>query len=142
VVKKVWYDKESDSYYADSLVTDPKAKEYINRFQDSKIPIATSPQILYNQNQELPNYYKNWEFSHLAIVDRGAYGNQAQVIGTCKGDGETCTKKLQQQAATIAAASASAMGYEIKRDTSSADAFLAGCMSASPSKGKRRGVVA
>lgn len=139
-VKRVWYDKETDAYYADSLVTDKRAKEYINSFSSKKIPIQVSPQILYNEKFESPNGpYKNWEFSHLAIVSKAAYPN-ANVIGVCAGDGRTCKDKLQKAAAVTAAASAS-LGYSLERDTSSADAYITGHMVAAPNNGKRRGTI-
>jgi hypothetical protein len=147
VVKRVFYSKDDDSYYADSLITDPKAKEYINRFHGKKIPIKVSPQIIYDSRMELPNGpYRNWQFSHLAIVDRAAYNNNgAQMIGLCEGDEKTCKEKLQRSAQTAlaaASASASTLGYEFKRDTSSPDAYLAGRIIASPANGKRRGCIA
>lgn len=86
IVKKVFYDKETDSYYADSIVTDPKAKEFINSFHDKKIPIPVSPQIVYDPNKNLPNWYDSWPFSHLAVVDKAAYGPQAAIIGACDGN--------------------------------------------------------
>jgi hypothetical protein len=38
VVEKVFYNKENDSYYADSKITDPTAREYIKKFHGRKIP--------------------------------------------------------------------------------------------------------
>jgi hypothetical protein len=108
VVEKVFYNKDTDSYYADSRITDPYAREYIKQFHGRKIPIRVSPQLIYNEKTEEPNYYKNWEFSHLAIVDNAAFGEQAQVIGLCNGNGEKCHKELQKQhQQAVAAASAS-----------------------------------
>jgi hypothetical protein len=83
VVEKVFYDKETDSYYADSRVTDPHAREYIRQFHGKKVPIHVSPQLVYDSKTEQPNYYKNWQFVHLAVVDKPAYGPQAQAIGAC-----------------------------------------------------------
>jgi hypothetical protein len=167
VVEKVFYDAETDSYYADSRVTDPKAKEYINSFKvgnnssGRKVPIPVSPQLVYNPKTESPNYYRDWNFTHLAIVDKGAYGPQAQVIGTCNGEAEVCQQKLQQQAmlaasapavAAISAAAssayappttaaASASELELKRKIPSQDYGGFGGLRA-PSNGKRFGRLA
>jgi hypothetical protein len=107
IVEKVFYDAETDSYYADSKITDPSARNYIDSFS-GKVPIAVSPQLIYDPAKEKPNYYKDWSFSHLAIVDKAAYGAQARVIGACNGDAQTCHQKLQTVASTAAAAAASA----------------------------------
>jgi hypothetical protein len=113
-VEKVFYDPNTDAYYADSRVTDRRAKDYISSFHGKKIPLPVSPQIIFNEHTEQPNYYRDWEFSHLAIVDKGAYGPPAKVIATCNGDGKTCHQQLQQTTATttsgLAAASASFAG--------------------------------
>jgi hypothetical protein len=111
VVEKVFYNAENDSYYADSKVTDPKAKEYINSFnvgrngKNAKIPIPVSPQLIYNSKTEAPNYYKNWFFSHLAIVDKGAYGPDARIINSCSGDKQTCSQVLAQSVASASGVS-------------------------------------
>jgi hypothetical protein len=106
-IERVLYDKESDSYYADSKITDPQAKEYIKGFQDKKIPLPVSPQIIYDPKTEQPNYYSNWFFSHLAIVEKGAYGPDAKVLHVCEGDGDTCHNQFQGGDNSTAAASAS-----------------------------------
>ena len=107
-VERVYYDKETDSYYADSRITNAAARNYINSLitgTNKKIPIAVSPQLVYDPKTEHPNYYKNWELTHIAIVDNGAYGPQAKAIGTCNGDSETCQQQLQQIAGVAASAS-------------------------------------
>jgi hypothetical protein len=149
VVKRVYYNEDDDSYYADSLVTDKAAIDYLNGFANKKLPIPVSPQLVYNPNKNLPNYYSNWEFSHLAVVDKAAYGPSAAIVGACEGNEETCHKKLQRAAVITAAASASASasasaipGYELQRDCSSADAFLAGSKIYAPANGKIRGRIA
>ncbi len=140
-VEKVFYDPNTDSYFADSKIIDPDAKSYIRKFSDKRVPLSVSPQLVYDSRTEQPNYYKKWDFTHLAILDnnKGAYGPQAVVIGTCNGDGPTCHKKLQQQAlaAASASASAAASGYVLQRDTSSKDNALIGSMVWAPKNGKR-----
>jgi uncharacterized protein DUF2213 len=147
VVKRVYYNEDDDSYYADSLITDAKAKEYINSFHDKKLPIPVSPQIVYNPKLNLPNYYRNWELSHLAVVDKAAYGPSAAVIGTCDGPESHCAKELAKANTIAAAASASASafaipGYELQRDTSSVGAYLAHSMVWKPQTGKLPGRIA
>jgi hypothetical protein len=147
VVKKVFYNKDDDSYYADSLVTDAKAKEYINSLHGRKLPIPVSPQIVYNPKLNSPNYFSDWSFSHLAVVDKAAYGPAAAVIGACDGNERTCHKELQKinvvaAASASASAEASVPGLELKRDTSSVGSYLIGNRVWAPSKGKRPGKVA
>jgi hypothetical protein len=145
-VKRVYYDKDTDAYYADSLVTDKTAINYLNGFADKKLPIPVSPQIVFDETKNEKDWYKSWQFSHLAIVQASAYPSHlSRVIETCNGDTETCHKKLAK-ATAVAAASASAsasvasgLGYELQRDTSSANAFLAGSKIWAPANGKIRG---
>ena len=40
-VERVYYDKESDSYYCDSKITDPAAKAFIRKFNEKRIPCCT-----------------------------------------------------------------------------------------------------
>lgn len=98
VIEKVFYYDKNDSYYADIKVTDPEARDYIDAHstQGSNIHgISVSPQIIYDPKREKSNGpYKNWSVSHLAIVEKGAYGPQAKVIGACNGNGPTCHEKL------------------------------------------------
>jgi hypothetical protein len=137
VVKKVFYDPNTDAYFADSLVTDKAAIEHLNSFTDRRIPIPVSPQIVYDPNKNLSNWYDKWSFSHLAVVNAAAYpSNLARVIETCNGNEETCHKKLQRAVIAAASASASASGYVPKRDTSSPDAFLSSSMVWAPPNGK------
>ena len=87
------------------VITDPGVKAYIRSFSQKEIPVAVSPQLVYNSRTEQPNYYIDWAFTHLAIVERGAYGGDARVIGACDGDRESCHKKLQSIATVLAASS-------------------------------------
>jgi hypothetical protein len=107
-VKKIFYDAPSNAYFCDSLITDPKAIDFINSFHSKKINLPVSPQVLYhNDGVNIPDkHYVNYDFSHVAIVDArlgGAYGPDARVIGTCSGKAEECHKKLPQQVAPLAA---------------------------------------
>jgi hypothetical protein len=117
VAERVFYDKETDSYYADSRITDRKVRDYINSFTDRKLPIPVSPQLVYDSTKEHPNYYKNYEFTHLAIVDKGAYGPEARVLASCNGDyTQTCRNKLQQARNNNTAAASASAGYEHLRN--------------------------
>ena len=60
------------------------------------------------------------------------------MISLCNGDGQTCKEELSRKSLTssYAAASASALGLEMQRDTSSVDAFLGGAVTYRPPNGK------
>jgi hypothetical protein len=107
-VERVLYSKENDSYYCDSKITNPQAKEYIKSFHDKRIPLPVSPQVVYNPKTELPNYYKDYDFTHLAIVEKGAYGPDAKVLHVCEGNGQACKKELSAVVAASASEAASA----------------------------------
>jgi hypothetical protein len=99
-VEKVFYDKNTDSYYCDSKISNRPARNFLNSFIDIDIPIAVSPQIVFDPAKEQNTDYKNWIFTHLAVVDKAAYPD-AKVIGACTGDyGTTCGQRLQQIATT------------------------------------------
>jgi hypothetical protein len=95
-VMSVHYNPNNDSYYADSLITDPTVIKYLNdnTSRDGKIALQTSPQILYDPKTEQKDNFKNWKFSHLAVVSAGAYP-EAQIVGTCLGNKETCHNQFQ-----------------------------------------------
>ena len=111
-VEDYQYDPRTNTYYAISRTTVPAVRDELlskaNAYgKNNKLPLAVSPQILYSASKERPNYYKNWEFSHLAIADANlaAYGPQAVGVETCNGDKQTCSQKLQEVTAAAAASS-------------------------------------
>ena len=111
-VEDYQYDPRTNTYYAISRITVPAVRDELlsktNPYgKNNKLPIAVSPQILYNPSTEQANYYKNWTFSHLSLVDEPAYGPQAVGLEACNGDKKTCSQKLQQVTAAAAAASSS-----------------------------------
>jgi hypothetical protein len=132
-IKKVFYNPNNDSYYADSVVTHPRFRDYINSHMSKNISIPVSPQILYNPAEEEPNHYKNWTLSHLAVVDQAAYGPVAKAIGTCNGSEQKCSRELQ--AAAVASASLSGL-VDIPSCYGGRQGIIA------PPNGKRKGVVA
>jgi hypothetical protein len=80
-------------------VTDPQAKAYIKSFTDKKIPLPVSPQVLWpNNNLNRPDFYSNWDFTHLAIVHSGAYGPNAKILSSCEGEYQTCSKQFENTA--------------------------------------------
>lgn len=93
-IEKVLYDKDTDGYYADVNITNPEVEQWLSSRKASKIPIAVSPQIIYDKRKEsnLADI-KNWFGSHLAIVDRGAYGPQAIATNLCTSE---CPLELQK----------------------------------------------
>jgi hypothetical protein len=144
-VEHVFYDENTDSYYADSRIDNKGAKDFINSFTSNKIPIPVSPQIVYDPNQEFSNNYKNWIFTHLSVVDKAAYPD-AKVIGSCTGDYKTtCGEKLQQ-IATIPAAAATAASASSSLPSSSSPSLTripsVGFGYQAPYNGKRAGHLA
>lgn len=101
-INKVFYWPDNDSYYATGKITDKDAKEYIKSFKEKKVPLPTSPQIIYDSRKEKPDHYSNWELTHLAIVQKGAYGPDAKVSHFCVGNGETCSKQIENTAVASA----------------------------------------
>jgi len=85
-IDRVLYDRDTDSYYADIDITNPAAENWIRAYNGSKIPIAVSPQIIYDRRKETATDIKEWFGSHLAIVGAGAYGPQAVATNLCEGD--------------------------------------------------------
>src|SRR5215472_14778558 len=85
-IDRVLYDKDTESYYADINITNPAADNWIRAYNGSKVPIAVSPQIIYDRRKEMPTDIKEWFGSHLAIVGAGAYGPQAVATNLCEGD--------------------------------------------------------
>lgn len=118
----------------------PKSPHYIDSFRKKNIPIAVSCQLIYDTEKEDPHCYKDWTFTHLVIVDKGAFGPDARVIRSYSGDGETCRQELHATATAVAAASSivSASGSELKKNISSYYSSLLQV----PPNGKRRGVIA
>lgn len=107
-ITRVFYDKEHDNYYVDAKVTDKQAKDYIKSFDGKKIPLPVSPQLTYNlDGVNTSKHYTNWNFTHLAIVEKGAYGPDAKVLHTCEGDGDTCHNQFQSTAVASDAAAPS-----------------------------------
>src|SRR5919198_1889280 len=95
--ERVFYDDKTDSYYADAKVTDPQAKAYIKSFSDMKIPLPVSPQLTWLQDGiNKDNYYTNWDFTHLAIVEKAAYGPDAKILHSCNGQYEKCQQKFEE----------------------------------------------
>jgi hypothetical protein len=101
-VERVFYDKETDSYYADSKIHDRKIRDYINSLSDKHIPIPVSPQLVYDARKEQPNFYSDYELTHLALVHKGAYGPQAKISHVCSGTYDTCNKQFQNTAVASA----------------------------------------
>jgi hypothetical protein len=99
------YVKNTGNYYVDAKITDRKARDYINLFSGKHIDLPVSPQLVYDPRTEPPKYYTNWEFTHLAIVDRAGYGGDAKVLRTCTGDTEKSREELQQAVAVPAVSS-------------------------------------
>ena len=85
-IDRVLYDKDTDSYYADIDITNPAAENWIRAYNGSKVPIAVSPQIIYDRRKETPTDIKEWFGSHLAIVGAGAYGPDAVATNLCEVD--------------------------------------------------------
>lgn len=85
-IDRVLYDKDSDSYFADIEINNPQAAEWIKAYSNRKIPVAVSPQIIYDRRKEIATDIKDWFGSHLAIVGAGAYGLDAVATNICQAD--------------------------------------------------------
>jgi hypothetical protein len=101
--ERVYFDNDkTGNFYVDAKITNPQAKAYIKSFTDRKMPMFVSPQIIHNSQEGQP--FKEWSFTHLAIVSSPAYNrDDAKILHACNGTYDSCSKQFEN----IAVASAS-----------------------------------
>jgi hypothetical protein len=82
-IEKILFDKDTDAFYADVRITDPAANNFLKKHKENDIPLPVSPQLVYNSKKENIKDLKDWFFSHLAVVTKGAFGPEAKIIDSC-----------------------------------------------------------
>lgn len=95
-IAKILHDQTTDDYYADIEITNKHAEDWLRAQRRQNIPIAVSPQIIYDRRKEPnPHNISNWFGSHLAIVNLGAYGPSAIATNLCE-SAEGCPIDIQK----------------------------------------------
>ena len=96
---------EKDDYYYNAIVklNDSRAASaLLEHGNNTWVPFAVSPHIFINEegggNDEVG--WKDWSGAALALVIKGAYGNEAVVSKLCNGPHQACKMELLQRKAS------------------------------------------
>lgn len=86
-------------YSAIIEITNKNASE---AFKAGNLPLYVSPQIYhYDAGKEPDNAASGWKATHLAVVDKPAFGvKKARIISQCSGDVITCSAQLKKASLT------------------------------------------
>ena len=107
-VKGPIYDSAKDwqDYHYNAVVklNDSRAASaLLEHGNNTWVPFSVSPHIFINEegggNDEVG--WKDWEAAALALVIKGAYGNQAVVSKLCNGPHKACSTELLQRKASV-----------------------------------------
>ena len=95
-----------DDYYYNAIVklNDSRAASaLLEHGNNTWVPFAVSPHIFINEegggNDEVG--WKDWSGAALALVIKGAYGNEAVISKLCNGPHKACKMELMQRKASI-----------------------------------------
>lgn len=103
-LKGPFYDGNDYHYNAIVKLNDSRAASaLLEHGNNTWVPFAVSPHIFINEegggNDEVG--WKDWQGAALALVIKGAYGNEAVISKLCNGPHKACKMELMQRSAGI-----------------------------------------